>query len=150
MVTDSGITVLVVDDQPIFHEMVKRVLAQEDDMSVVGVAGTVRQALAQAHEHRPDVVLMDQQLPDGRGTDAAGRINAVVQSARVVMVTASADDQTLAAAREAGCAGYILKDRLLHDLPEAIRAAHRGDVVLPAHGVDLFLAELISDDDVST
>ncbi len=147
VMTDHGITVLVVDDQPIFHEMVKRVVSREPDMSVVAVAESVKQALALAQEHRPDVVLMDQQLPDGHGTDAAGRINAVVQTARVVMVTATADDRTLTEAKRAGCAGYILKDRLIHDLPEAIRAAHRGDLVLPAHGVDLFFTSLIDDDE---
>lgn len=149
MDSEIGITVLVVDDQVIYHEMVRRILDRQSDMSVVAVARTVREALDRAESHRPDVVLMDQQLPDGRGTDAAGRITALVRTSRVVMVTATADDRTLEAAREAGCSGYILKDRLIHDLPDAVRAAHRGEMVLPDRGVDLFLTPRITDDDGS-
>jgi DNA-binding NarL/FixJ family response regulator len=141
------ITVLVVDDQSIYYEMVRRVVDREPDMSVVAVASSAKEALDQAQTHRPDVVLMDQQLPDGRGTDAAGLITAFVRTSRVVMVTATADDSTLAAAREAGCSGYVLKDRLMHDLPEAIRAAHRGEMELPDLGVELFMTALIADDD---
>jgi len=147
MGSGTEITVLVVDDQSIYFDMVKRVVDREPDMAVVAVAGTVKEALDRAQTHRPDVVLMDQQLPDGRGTDAAGRITALVRTSRVVMVTATADDRTLAAAKEAGCSGYVLKDRLMHDLPEAVRAAHRGEMALPDLGVDLFMTPRIADDD---
>ena len=89
---------------------------------------------------------MDQQLPDGRGTDAARRIRGVLRDVRVVMVTATADDRTLADARKAGCAGYVLKDRLVHDLVGAVRAAYRGESALPARSVDLFLMPLVDED----
>ncbi|HEX7277102.1 MAG TPA: response regulator transcription factor [Acidimicrobiales bacterium] len=144
---EPGITVLVVDDQAIYHDMVRRILDREPDMAVVAVAATMREALDRAETHRPDVVLMDQQLPDGRGTDAAGRITALVRTSRVVMVTATANDLTLEAARAAGCSGYVLKDRLVHDLPDAVRAAHRGEMAMPDRGVDLFLIPPIAEDD---
>ncbi len=147
MASEVGIRVLVVDDQAIYHDMVKRILDREPDMAVVAVAASMREALDQAETHRPDVILMDQQLPDGRGTDAAGRITALVRTSRVVMVTATTDDRTLEAARAAGCSGYILKDRLVHDLPDAVRAAHHGEMALPERGVDLFLTSLIADDE---
>jgi len=146
MGTDDGITVLVVDDQPIYHEMVRRILAGEPDMSVVAVADTVSEAVDQARAHEPDVVLMDQHLPDGRGTDAARRIQGVIRHVRVVMVTATADDRTLTDARKAGCAGYVLKDRLVHDLAGAVRAAHRGESTLPDHSVELFLMPLVDEE----
>ena len=144
--SDDGITVLVVDDQPIYHEMVRRILAGHPDISVVAVATTVTDAIEQARIHQPDVVLMDQQLPDGRGTEAARRIHGVLRRVRVVMVTATTDDRTLVEARKAGCSGYVLKDRLIHDLAAAVRTAHRGESTLPDRGVDLFLSSLVDDD----
>ena len=138
MSTPSEIRVVVVDDQPVFHDLVVGLLERDPDVSVVGVASTVDQALRQVRVHQPDVVVMDQQLPDGHGTDAARRITRGFRHARVVMLTASADEHTVQAARKAGCSGYVTKDRVAHDILTAVKGAFRWETKVP-EGVAVFL-----------
>ncbi len=138
MSTPSKIRVLVVDDQPVFHELVVGLLERDPDVEVVGVASTVDQALRQVRIHCPDVVVMDQQLPDGHGTDAARRITRTFRHARVVMLTASADEHTVRAARKAGCSAYVTKDRMAHDILAAVKGAFRWETRVP-DGLAVFL-----------
>ena len=81
---------------------------------------------------------MDQQLPDGHGTDAARRITRGFRHARVVMLTASADEHTVQAAKKAGCSGYVTKDRVAHDILTAVKGAFRWETKVP-DGVAVFL-----------
>ncbi len=131
MSTPSEIRVVVVDDQPVFHDLVVGLLERDPDVSVVGVASTVDQALHQVRVHQPDVVVMDQQLPDGHGTDAARRITKGFRHARVVMLTASADEQTVRAAKKPGCSGYVTKDRVAHDILAAVKGAFLWETRVP-------------------
>ena len=138
MSTPSEIRVVVVDDQPVFHELVVGLLERDPDVEVVGVASTVDEALHQVRVHRPDVVVMDQQLPDGHGTDAARRITKGFRHARVVMLTASADEHNVRAAKRAGCSGYVTKDRVAHDILAAVKGAYRWETRVP-DGLAVFL-----------
>jgi DNA-binding NarL/FixJ family response regulator len=139
MAARTEITVLVVDDQPIYHDLVVGLLERDPDIVIVGVASRIDQALALVRAHHPHVVVMDQVLPDGHGTDAARRITRRHRSVRVVMLTATADERTYRAARKAGCSGFVTKDRVVYDILPAVKAASRGETVVPADGLTLFL-----------
>lgn len=135
----ARITVLVVDDQPIYHDVVARALRRDPEIEVVGLATSIETGLAEVRRQRPDIVVMDHLLPDGRGTDAAKRIKSEFKHTKVVMVTASGDDKTVRAARKAHCAGYVMKDRIAHDLLGAVQAASRGEQAELDNPLSLFL-----------
>jgi len=124
------IRVLLVDDHQLLTGALSRMLASEPDIQVVGVAGTVAEAKTIARE-RLDVVLMDYRLPDGTGADATRAIKARWPAARVVMLTALNDDETILESIQAGADGYLTKDRAVEDVVGAVRAAHAGETLLP-------------------
>jgi DNA-binding NarL/FixJ family response regulator len=125
------IRVLIVEDHQMVAEALASVLSAETDVDVVGVVGTVAAGLDRVRSLAPDVVLLDQHLPDGLGTRLASDIRTQRPRTRVVLVTGSGDDETLLAeAIEAGCAGFVVKNKGLKDLVSAVRAAHAGDAVI--------------------
>lgn len=124
------IRVLLVDDQQLLTDSLARLLAAEPDMDVIGVAGTVAAARTLSRV-RPDVVLMDYRLPDGTGADATRAIKARWPSARVVMLTAIADDETLLESIQAGADGYMTKDGAVEDVVATVRDAAAGETLLP-------------------
>jgi DNA-binding NarL/FixJ family response regulator len=124
------IRVLFVEDHQLLADALSAMLAREPDMEVVGVAGTVAAAKQMARE-RLDVVLMDYRLPDGTGAEATRAIKARWPAARVVMVTALTDDETVLESIQAGADGYLTKDRAAEDVVQAVRAAHAGETLLP-------------------
>lgn len=124
------IRVLLVDDHQLLTGALSQILAREPDIQVIGVAGTVADAKALARE-RLDVVLMDYHLPDGTGADAARAIRARWPTARVVMLTAVADDETILESVQAGADGYLTKDRAVDEVVSAVRSAHAGETLLP-------------------
>ena len=128
--TSQTIHVLLVDDQQLLTDSLARLLAAEPDIDVVGVAGTVAEARAMARE-RMDVVLMDYRLPDGTGADATRSIKSRWPDARVVMLTAVADDETVLESIQAGADGYLTKDRAVEDVVTAVRDAAAGETLLP-------------------
>lgn len=124
------IRVLLVDDHQLLTDSLARLLAVEPDIDVIGVAGTVAAARTMARD-RPDVVLMDYRLPDGTGADATRAIKARWPTARVVMLTAIADDETVLESIQAGADGYLTKDRAVDDVVAAVRDAAAGETLLP-------------------
>lgn len=124
--------VLIVDDHEMVAQGLSEVLATEDDIEVVGRAGTVRDARRMAAQFSPDVVVMDYRLPDGDGLTATAAIRGHDPETAVVMVTASDHDTVVAAAIEAGCSGFVAKDRAAQDVVTAVRAAARGEAGFPA------------------
>jgi DNA-binding NarL/FixJ family response regulator len=124
------IRVLFVEDHQLLADALAALLSREPDIEVVGVAGTVAAAKAMARE-RLDVVLMDYRLPDGTGAEATRAIKARWPAARVVMVTALTDDETVLESIQAGADGYLTKDRAAEDVVTAVRAAHAGETLLP-------------------
>ena len=124
------IRVLLVDDHQLLTGALSRMMANEADIQVVGIAATVAEAKTIARE-RLDVVLMDYRLPDGTGAEATRAIKARWPAARVVMLTALNDDETVLESIQAGADGYLTKDRAVEDVVTAVRAAHAGETLLP-------------------
>lgn len=123
--------VLIVDDHDLFVEGLVSLLRDEPDIEVIGAESTIQRGIDAARARRPDVVLMDQALPDGDGVDAARVIKESLPEVRVVMLTQFADETLLATALEVGCAGYITKDRSFAELVAAVRSVADGDAVIP-------------------
>jgi DNA-binding NarL/FixJ family response regulator len=124
------IRVLIVEDHRMFSQALSAALDEADDIAVTSAVSTAADGLQAAEETNPDVVLMDYRLPDGNGVEAARRIKAITPAARIVMLTASSDDNVLRQAIEAGCSGYLTKDHTIEELILAVRAAYNGEAVI--------------------
>jgi DNA-binding NarL/FixJ family response regulator len=122
--------VLLVDDHPVVREGLRGMIDAEDDLTVVGEAGSGAQAVAMAESLRPDVILMDLRMPDVDGVTATERILAALPRTRIVVVTTYESDTDILRAVEAGAAGYLLKDASRAELADAVRDAARGKTVL--------------------
>lgn len=125
----SQARILVVDDHPLFLDGVKAALTGAADLVVVGEAHDAADAVVQAGELAPDVVLMDLNLPDASGVEATARIVAAAPSTRVLMMTMSTDDDAVVAAMRAGARGYVVKGAGRDDLLHAIRTVAAGGAV---------------------
>jgi DNA-binding NarL/FixJ family response regulator len=136
---NDQIRVIVIDDHEMFAESLARVLGQVDDIAVVAIAQTCADGLAAALRHRPDVAVVDYQLPDGDGAELATRIRAASPQTQIVILTAIADDQVALAAIEAGCAGFLTKDKAFDELVLAVRTVHTGE----AYVAQSMLSELL-------
>jgi DNA-binding NarL/FixJ family response regulator len=120
---------VIVDDHPVFrHGLVA--LFESNGFEVVGQAAGAAEAIAVVSRERPDVVLLDLGLPDGRGVDVAARLTGMLPEARVVVVTMYDDDGSVREAIAAGATGYVVKDASPAQLVAAVRAAEQGAVVL--------------------
>ena len=124
--TASQISVYLVDDHPLLREGVAAVLALQPDMTLVGEAGDGRAAIEGYRSLRPDVVLMDLQMPTMGGVEAITAIREIDPAARVLVLTTYAGDVQALRALKAGAAGYLLKSSLRKDLVETIRTVHAG------------------------
>jgi len=137
---DQAIRVLVVDDHPIWREGTARYLA-EAGYTVAGTAGDGAQALRIIAATRPDVVLLDVNLPDESGAEVARRLLAAQPSVRVLMLSASGAQQDVLDALTAGAVGYVLKSAQVTQLVEAVRSAAAGQPVFTATLAGLVLGE---------
>jgi DNA-binding NarL/FixJ family response regulator len=117
----SQIRVLIADDHRLFAEALDAILAAEPGIEVVGRARNGEQAVEQALELEPDVILMDISMPVVDGVEATKRIRKHLPQARVLMLTGSNARTDVARARDAGAAAYVTKDRIAAQLIEAIR-----------------------------
>jgi DNA-binding NarL/FixJ family response regulator len=124
------IRVILVDDHPVVREGLRGMLSVEDDITIVGEAGSGEEAVTLASVREHDVILMDLRMPNGDGVSATERIIAARPSARVIVLTTYETDADILRAVEAGAAGYLLKDTTRTDLANAVRAAVRGETVL--------------------
>ena len=123
----ATIRILIVDDHEMFGSSLAFTLNSESDMAVVGTACTGKAALEQAVSTTPDVILLDQQLPDATGTSLIPPLLETSADVQVVMLTASTSDHVLISAIEAGAAGFIDKTRSLGEVAAAIRSAAAGE-----------------------
>jgi DNA-binding NarL/FixJ family response regulator len=121
--------VLVVDDHPLFRDGVVTALEADEDLEVVGEAEDVASAVATAVDVRPDVVLMDLNLPDGSGIEAIRELASRLPETRVLVMTMSTDDDAVVAAMRAGARGYVVKGAGRRDLLESVRAVAVGGAV---------------------
>jgi two-component system response regulator DevR len=130
IVSATPLRVVLVDDHEVVRNGIKSLLAETPDVSVVGEAGTVKDAIERAVWARPDVVIMDVRLPDGSGISATREIRARLPNTQVLMLTTFSDDEALFASIMAGAAGYVLKQIKGADLVRAIQTVGRGESLL--------------------
>jgi DNA-binding NarL/FixJ family response regulator len=130
--TSQLIRVLIVDDHPIFAHALAELLTQEADIRVVGEAGTGEEAIALGELLRPDVILLDLELPDARGADVVERLRATDNPPVVLMLSAFGAAEHIAASLAAGAQGYLAKTTHAHVLVEAIHSAMGGTMILHA------------------
>jgi two-component system response regulator NreC len=132
------IRVLIADDHAVVRAGVRAFLEDEPDMLVVGEASDACQAVAQAQELQPNVVVLDLSMP-GDGLDATRRIRSICPGTRVLIFTFHAQEQFLLLALRAGAAGYVLKSTADSELVNAIRIVADGDVFVDPSGVKLLV-----------
>jgi DNA-binding NarL/FixJ family response regulator len=122
--------ILLVDDQELLRMGFRMVLDAQDDLEVVGEAGTGVEAIALAEELTPDVILMDVRMPELDGVQATGTLVGRGNPARIIILTTFDLDEYAHAALRAGASGFLLKDAPPADLLSAIRAVASGDAVV--------------------
>lgn len=139
------IRILTVDDHPLLREGIAAVIEGQPDMLLVGEATNGREALDAFRGCRPDVTLMDLQMPEMGGVEAIGAIHREFPGARVVVLTTYQGDVQALRAFKAGASGYLLKSMLRKELVDTIRSVHEGRRRIPAE-IAAEIAEHASDD----
>src|SRR5436190_19950364 len=118
------IRVLIVDDHALFRRGLQMVLAEEPDIEVVGEASDGAEAVQEAGQALPDVVLMDIRMPRSSGIEACRAMKELTPSAKIVMLTISDEEEDLFEAIRAGASGYLLKDIPYDEVADVVRAVH--------------------------
>jgi two-component system, NarL family, response regulator len=136
----SPIRILCVDDHPVVRNGIGQIIDLQSDMEVVASAATGEEAVSQFRQHKPDITLMDLQLPGMSGLEAIKEIRSAFRQARIIVLTMYQGDEDIFRALDAGAATYLLKDTLSHDLIRTIREVYDGQSPMPA-AVAALLAE---------
>jgi DNA-binding NarL/FixJ family response regulator len=143
------IRVLTVDDHPLLREGIAALIKSERDMELVAEASDGEEAIKQFRLYRPDVTLMDLQMPKLNGTEAISRIRDEFPNAKIIVLTTYSGDVQVLRAIRAGARGYILKAHVGRELLEAIRSVHAGHKRIPSE-IAADLAEHAADDALSS
>jgi DNA-binding NarL/FixJ family response regulator len=143
------ISVLSADDHPIVREGIAGAVDGEPDMRLIGEATNGLEAVELHRLHRPDITLMDLQMPEMSGLEALEIIRSEVPSARIIMLTTYDGDVQAVRALRAGAQGYLLKSMLRKELLATIRAVHNGERCVPAEIAKL-IAEHVGDTVLTT
>jgi DNA-binding NarL/FixJ family response regulator len=125
------IRILTADDHALLRQGIAALVDLEPDLEMVAQASTGREAIEQFRRHRPDITLMDLQMPDISGIEAIIAIRGEFPDARIIVLTTYAGDVQVARALKAGARGYLLKGNVHTDLLETIRAVHTGRKRIP-------------------
>lgn len=142
------ITILAVDDHPVLRQGIADLIAAQSDMTLVAEAANGREAIQQFRAHRPDVTLMDLQMPEMNGLDAMITIRGEFPEARIIVLTTYTGDVQARRALQAGARAYLLKNSLHKELLDTIRAVHAGRKNLSPE-VSFDLAEHAAEDALS-
>jgi DNA-binding NarL/FixJ family response regulator len=145
----SPIRVLTVDDHPLLREGIAALINAESDMKLVADACNGREAIEKFRVHRPDVTLMDLQMPGLNGTEAIIGIRSDFPNARIIVLTTYSGDVQVVRALKAGARAYLLKGQVHKELLDTIRAVHAGQKRIPAE-VAAELAEHVTEDDLTS
>jgi DNA-binding NarL/FixJ family response regulator len=143
------IRILAVDDHPVVRQGVAVLVGSQPDMTLVAEASNGREAIQQFRAHRPDVTLMDLQMPEMSGIDALIAIRGESPDAKIIVLTTFAGDVQILRALKAGAHGYLLKNTFHKELIDAIRAVHAGRKALSAEA-SYELAEHATTDALTT
>ena len=138
---------LLVDDHEVVRQGLRALLESNDDIEVVGEAGTVEDAVRRVGFDGPDVVVMDVRLPDGSGVDACRRIRTRFPDVKVLMLTTYADETALTEAITAGASGYVLKRIDSDGLVDSVRRVGGGESLLDAEMTDKLFRKIRNDSD---
>ena len=141
----SPIRILSVDDHPLIRQGVASLVATQADMNLIAEAANGREAIQQFQRHRPDITLMDLQMPEMNGLDAIIAIRGEFPEARIIVLTTYAGDVQALRAIKAGARAYLLKDSLHKELLATIRAVQAGKKSMSPE-VSFQLAEHATDD----
>lgn len=131
--------IYLIDDHPVVREGFARAIAEQPDLTVVGQASTAGEGLEQVQGLRPDVVLVDLNLPDRDGPELIAALREAIPDAKLVVVSGYDDEYRVAEALRAGAHGYLLKTSTLNELIEGIRTAASGGTPLSARLTDAVL-----------
>jgi len=143
------IRVLTVDDHPLLRKGVASLVNGESDMKLIAEASSGHEGIEQFRLHRPDVTLMDLQMPDMNGVETILRIQEEFPDARILVFTTYQGDAQVLKALKAGARAYVLKGHVHRELLETIRAVHAGKKRIPPD-IAAELAEHAADDALST
>ena len=128
--TMSAIRILIADDHALVRESIRAILANQDDMEIVGTASDGNEAVQLALTHEPDVVVMDISMPTMDGLHATELIHRAKEDTRIVILSMHVNAALVQQALRMGARGYVLKRRATDELPEAIRTTLQGEVFL--------------------
>lgn len=142
------IRILTVDDHPLLRKGIAALVNAEADMKLVAEASSGQEAVELYRLHRPDVTLMDLQMPEMNGAEAISEIQSEFQDARIIVLTTYRGDAQILRALKAGARAYILKGHVHRELLETIRAVHAGQKRIPPD-IAAELAEHATDDALS-
>jgi DNA-binding NarL/FixJ family response regulator len=148
VVTGTRIRILSVDDHPMLREGIAAAIARQPDMILVGEAVNGREAIQAFRTTRPDVTLMDLQMPEMNGVEAISAIRADFPSARIIVLTTYKGDVQALRALKAGASGYLLKSALRKEMMDAIRTVFAGRPSIPAE-IAMQIAEHVAADALS-
>ncbi|MEV4602960.1 response regulator transcription factor [Amycolatopsis sp. NPDC049253] len=134
--------VFLVDDHEVVRRGVADLLDEDEEITVVGQAGSVSQALARIPALRPDVAVLDVRMPDGNGIELARELRSKLPELKCLMLTSYTDEQAMLDAVMAGAAGFVIKDIKGMDLVSAVREVGAGKSLLDAHAAAALMAKL--------
>jgi DNA-binding NarL/FixJ family response regulator len=143
------IRILTVDDHPLLRKGIAALVNAEPDMKLVAEASNGQEAIESFRLHRPDVTLMDIQMPSVNGIEAISRIQGEFPDARIIVLTTYTGDAQVLRALKAGARGYVLKGHVHRELLETIRAVHAGQKRIPPE-IATELAEHTADDELTS